>query len=279
MDPITAALVSALTAGLVSGVTKIGEGLVGDAYQALKTALGKKFGKKNKVTQAVKELESDPGSVRAQEALARSVREAGADRDQELLKLAKHLNRMVVNINQNAGDHAVQIGQGNTVSGVVAQNITGNVYNVAQGPTAPTAQDLLMRGVGLVRARSYNEAVTLLSQSLLAAPSGDGNYYLALAMLQGKRPKVLTYSQAVSIRGKLTSACALDSTKGFYWYFLALLEDDFFMENGFSDDVEKVEDLVQTGDQCRFARSFLAELLDHAPARGNEVYEYLLGKL
>ena len=279
MDPITAALVSALTAGLVSGVTKIGEGLVGDAYQALKTALGKKFGKKNKVTQAVKELESDPGSVRAQEVLARSVREAGADRDQELLKLAKHLNRMVVNINQNAGDHAVQIGQGNTVSGVVAQNITGNVYNVAQGPTAPTAQDLLMRGVGLVRARSYNEAVTLLSQSLLAAPSGDGNYYLALAMLQGKRPKVLTYSQAVSIRGKLTSACALDSTKGFYWYFLALLEDDFFMENGFSDDVEKVEDLVQTGDQCRFARSFLAELLDHAPARGNEVYEYLLGKL
>ena len=279
MDPITAALVSALTAGLVSGVTKIGEGLVGDAYQALKTALGKKFGKKYKVTQAVKELESDPGSVRAQEALARSVREAGADRDQELLKLAKHLNRMVVNINQNAGDHAVQIGQGNTVSGVVAQNITGNVYNVAQGPTAPTAQDLLMRGVGLVRARSYNEAVTLLSQSLLAAPSGDGNYYLALAMLQGKRPKVLTYSQAVSIRGKLTSACALDSTKGFYWYFLALLEDDFFMENGFSDDVEKVEDLVQTGDQCRFARSFLAELLDHAPARGNEVYEYLLGKL
>lgn len=279
MDLITTALVSALATGLVSGVTKIGESLIGDAYQALKTAISKKFGKKNKVVQAVKELESDPRSVRAQEALSRSMREAGADRDRELLQLAEHLIQTVININQSAGDHAIQIGQGNTISGVVAQKIEGNVYNVTRGPTAPTAQDLLIRGVELVRARSYGEAGTLLSQSLLATPSGDGNYYLALALLQGKRPRVLTYSQAVSIRAKLTSACALDSTKSCYWYFLALLEEDFFIDNGFSDDLDKVEDLVHTGDRCRFVRSFLAELLDHAPARGSEVYEYLLDKL
>ena len=83
MDPITAALVSALATGLVSGVTKIGEGLVGDAYQALKSALSRKFGKKSKVARAVKELETDPKSVRAQEALSNSVKEERADRDQE----------------------------------------------------------------------------------------------------------------------------------------------------------------------------------------------------
>jgi|GEM_PF-2436473 len=279
MDPITLALVSALSAGLVSGITKIGESLVGDAYKALKTALGRKFGKRSEVLKAVQGLESDPKSVRAQDALAGSVKSAKADQDRELLGLADRLSREVINLHQSAGDHAIQIGQGNRISGVVAQTFQGNYYNISQAPTAPTAQDLLMRGVQLVRSKSYNEAGILLSQSLLAAPSGDGNYYHALALLQGKRPKVLTYSLAVSARQKLASACALDATKGYYWYFLALLEDDFFIENGFSDDVEKINNLIETGDRCRFARSFMVELLEYAPAHGNEVYEYLLGKL
>ena len=163
----------------------------------------------------------------------------------------------------------------NNMSGVVAQNIQGNVYNVNQAPTAPTAQDLLMRGVQLVRARSYQEAATLLSQSLLAAPSGDGNYYHALALLNGKRPNVLTYSQAVSIRNKLKSACALDPSKGHYWYLRALVEYDFFLENGFSENVDEIEDLVETGDRCRYVRSFVAELLEHVPASDNEIHNYL----
>jgi len=279
MEPISMALIAALTAGLVSGVTKIGESLVGDAYQTLKAALGRKFGRKSKVLQAVRDLESDPGSVRAQQALSASITTETAGRDRELLELAERLRQSVINVNQSAGDRAIQFGQGNTVSGVVTQSFQGNYYNVTQGPTAPTAQDLLMRGVTLVRARSYSEAGTLLSQSLLAAPSGDGNYYLALALLHGKRPKSLTYSQAVAMRQKLNAACNLEAGKGWYWYLLALLEDDFFIENGFSEDVKLVNDLVNTGDDCRFVRAFVAELLEHAPAADNEVYNYLRGKL
>lgn len=275
MDPITLAIVSALSAGLVSGLTKIGESVVGDAYQALKTALGKRFGKKNKVLKAVKDLEADPGSIRTREALSRSVRDIEADRDRELLRLAENLNRTVINITQSAGDNAFQIGQADNISGVVSHSIQGNVYNIHQGPTAPTAQDLLMRGVQLVRGRSYKDAATLLAQSLIAAPSGDGNYYHALALLQGRRPRVLTYSQAVIIRSQLKSACALDSSKAHYWYLRALLEYDFFLDNGFSENVEEIEDLLNTGERCRYVRAFVTELLEHVPAPGNEVYDYL----
>lgn len=279
MDPITSAIVAALAGGLATGLTKIGESLVGDAYNALKAALSRKFGKKSKVLKAVSSLEADPGLIRAQEALSNSVKDARADQDWELLRLAADLSRAVININQNAGDNAVQIGQGNTISGVVAQSFHGNYYSINQGPIAPSAQDLLMRGVQLVRARSYSEAGTLLSQSLLVSPSGDGNYYHALALLQGKRPKVLTYSQAIAIRKKLVSACALDSSKGHYWYFRALVEYDFFLENGFSDGEEEIEDLVDTGDRCRFVRAFVLELLEQVPAPSNEVYRYLRQKL
>jgi len=276
MDPITLALVSALSAGLVSGLTKIGESVVGDAYNAIKTALVNRFGKNSKVSQAVKGLESNPKSRSAQETLARSLANKKAEQDQELLRLAQKLTQAV---SQHAGDHAIQIGQGNTISGIVAQSFQGTVYNVNQAPPAPTAQDLLLRGVQLVRAGSYYEAIALLNQSVLATPSGDGNYYLALAHLQGKRPKVQTYSLATTIRQKLTTACQLDPGKGHYWYFLALLEDDFFIENGFSDNGDKVDDLLDTGDRCPFIRSFTVELMNHAPAADNSVYEYLRQKL
>ncbi|HSG41544.1 MAG TPA: hypothetical protein VLA72_00165 [Anaerolineales bacterium] len=275
MDPISMALVSALTAGLVGGVTKIGESLVGDIYNALKSALSRKFGKKSRVVKSVRKLEADPGSDDAQNALSESIRESRADHDQELLQLAGQLSRMVIEVTQSAGDNAVQIGKADNMSGVIAQRIQGNVYNVHQGAQAPTAQALLMRGVGLVRARAYQEAATMLTQSLLAAPSGDGNYYLALALLQGKRPKILTYSQAVSIRQKLASACSLDSSKAHYWYLRALVEYDFFIENGFSDEISEIEDLLDAGDRCKRQRPFLAELLEHVPVYDNDVYEYL----
>ena len=67
----------------------------------------------------------------------------------------------------------------------------------------------------------------------------------------------------------------MDSSKAHYWYLRALLEYDFFLDNGFSENVEEIEDLLETGDRCRYVRSFVAELLEHVPAPGNEVYDYL----
>ncbi len=279
MDPITMALVAALSTGLVSGITRIGESLVGDTYNAIKTALSKKFGSNGKVLEAVKELETNPKSTGAQEALSKSLAEKGANRDPELTNLAQKLIQSVNQINQQAGNQAIQIGQGNTVSGVVAQSFRGTVYNVNQAPAAPTAQDLLMRGAQLVRARCYAEAIYPLNQSLMATPSADANYYLALASIQGQPPRILTFSQATTIRQKLELACMLDPGKAHYWYGRALVEYDFFIENGFSENINKVEDYLTAGDACRFNRPFIVELLNHVPAVDCPVYRYLQDKL
>lgn len=279
MDPITMALVAALSTGLVSGITKIGESLVGDTYNAIKTALSKRFGANGKVSQAVNGLESNPKSARAQEALSKSLAEKGADRDPELTSLAQKLIQTVNQINQQAGNQAIQIGQGNTVSGVVAQSFQGTVYNVTQAPALPTAQDFLMRGAQLVRAKCYTEAIYPLNQSLMATPSADANYYLALASMQGQPPRALTYTQATTIRQKLEMACMLGPGKGHYWYLRALVEYDFFIVNGFSENINTVEDYLTAGDACPFNRSFLVELLNHVPALDCPVYQYLRDKL
>lgn len=69
MDPITTAIVAALTAGAVSGLTEASKTVITDAYQALKGLLTKKFGASSQVVQAVDHLEAKPTLTARQQGL------------------------------------------------------------------------------------------------------------------------------------------------------------------------------------------------------------------
>ncbi len=130
MDPITAAIVAALAAGVVSGTTKVGEQVISDAYNQLKELLKKKFGAKSKVIAAVKELEANPKSAARKEVLKEEVTAVKADQDKDLVKLAqsllKNINALTggSQIIQTAiGDQNIQItGSSNTVTTGVQKN-------------------------------------------------------------------------------------------------------------------------------------------------------------
>ncbi len=91
MDPITVAIVAALTAGVASGITDVGKKAIVDGYEALKAALKRKFGTDSKVVQAVAAVESEPNFKPNQDALAGRLAAAQADQDQELLSIAQAL--------------------------------------------------------------------------------------------------------------------------------------------------------------------------------------------
>ena len=58
MDPVTfTAIVAALSAGVATGVGKVVESAVVDAYQGLKATLRRRFGDDGDVVQAVDKLE------------------------------------------------------------------------------------------------------------------------------------------------------------------------------------------------------------------------------
>jgi len=124
MDPITTAIVAALSAGAVSGATKVGEQAISEAYSKIKELLGKKFGAKSKVVKAVKELEANPKSAARKEVVKEEVAAVKADQDQELLKIAQSLLKNIkalpggTQIIQTAiGDQNIQIaGDSNTVN-------------------------------------------------------------------------------------------------------------------------------------------------------------------
>jgi len=124
MDPVTTAILAAVSAGAIAGVTKAGEQAIVDAYAKLKELLGKKFGAKSKVVKAVKDLEANPKSEARKAVMKEEVAAAKADQDKDLLQAALVLIKSVkalpggTQIIQTAmGDHDIQIaGDGNSVN-------------------------------------------------------------------------------------------------------------------------------------------------------------------
>ena len=91
MDPITAAIVAALVAGVAAGTTEMGKKVIVDAYEALKDAIKKKFGADSDLAEAVEKLEKKPDSTGRKETLKEEVEAAKAAADPQLQELAQAL--------------------------------------------------------------------------------------------------------------------------------------------------------------------------------------------
>jgi hypothetical protein len=123
MDPITTAILAAITAGAIAGITKVGEQVVVVAYGKLKEMIKEKFGARSKLVNAVKELEANPKSAARKEVVKEEVAAARADQDKDLIQAAQALIKTVkalpggTQIIQTAiGDQNIQIsGDRNTV--------------------------------------------------------------------------------------------------------------------------------------------------------------------
>ena len=124
MDPVTTAIVAAIAAGAVSGVTKVGEQIILDAYGKLKELLKTKFGARSKVVKAVKDLEVNPKSAARRGVVKEEVVAAKADKDTDLLKLAQQILKAINAkpggeqiIQTVIGDQDIQVsGNGNVIS-------------------------------------------------------------------------------------------------------------------------------------------------------------------
>lgn len=130
MDPITSAILAAISAGTVTGFTKVGEQVISDAYGKLKELLGKKFGAKSKVVKAVEGLEANPKSEARKAVLKEEVITAKADKDADLLKAAQALLKVIKAkpggeqiIQMAIGDQNIQVaGNANVVNVGVPKN-------------------------------------------------------------------------------------------------------------------------------------------------------------
>ena len=118
MDPISVALIAA--------VTKLAESGIQDAYEGLKKLIVKKFGGRHALTKAVQDLETKPASAGRRETLQEEVTASKAAGDEELLAAANALLEQLKKLPGGqqlvqqtvTGDHNIFSGSGNVnVSG------------------------------------------------------------------------------------------------------------------------------------------------------------------
>lgn len=114
MDPITTAIVAALSAGALSGLTETSKTAITDAYARLKTLLTKKFGSESDVVHAVNEVEAKPDSAGRQATLQEEVAAVKVDQDQEVLQTAQVLLQLLQAIPEG-GQH-VQTATGSYIA-------------------------------------------------------------------------------------------------------------------------------------------------------------------
>ena len=114
MDPITAAIVAAVSAGAIGGLTEASKTAITDAYRQLKALLTKKFGDESDVVHAVNEVEAKPDSAGRKATLQEEVAAIKADQDPEVLHAAQALLH-VLQMSPEGGQH-VQTATGSYIA-------------------------------------------------------------------------------------------------------------------------------------------------------------------
>jgi hypothetical protein len=114
MEPVTNAIIAALSAGASSATTEVAKKAIADGYEGLKDLLKKKFGIGSDVVAAVDNLESKPDSDGRQKVLEDEVAAAGAPADAELVRVAIALLEQIRTL--PGGTQHVQIAQGTGIA-------------------------------------------------------------------------------------------------------------------------------------------------------------------
>jgi hypothetical protein len=108
MDPITTAIITALSTGAIAGLTDTAKAAITESYNKLKGLLTSKHGADSEVVQAIDKLEAKPESQGRKEALAEEIDAVRAEQDKEILAAAKQVLTLVQPQQAGMGKFTVQ---------------------------------------------------------------------------------------------------------------------------------------------------------------------------
>lgn len=136
-----------------------------------------------------------------------------------------------------------------------------NIENLHFTPST-TGQELLDRGLQLLSQRNYQQATSVLDDAIKTDPSlSDAHYYLAIALLGGKKPRKVDEWTIRDIEEKLNIAIRKDSKPSRCYVLWAIIKHGFYAMNEFLENPPTSAQLFNLGEsiQAKDAR----EILDH----------------
>ncbi|MEG3844144.1 hypothetical protein [Microcoleus sp. herbarium14] len=151
--------------------------------------------------------------------------------------------------------------------------------NVEAQPS-PDPDVLLNQGIKLLQAKSYQQSINFFNDAIKANPSiAYVYYYLALALLRGRRPKILKRSEIEEIDQLLATASAMGDFDATVYWFRALVRDDYYGGNRMncpSPSIASILEFIRPG-ETNIDR--LRALLVKLPMTGNQMYMELVNQI
>jgi len=112
----------------------------------------------------------------------------------------------------------------------------------------------------------YDVASKYFAKAIEQIPDySDAYYYYALALLKGKRPKVLTLTEIKKVEDYLNAAIQIDDSKSRYYYLWALLKHDYFIKNGLRVSPPTFEELIGEANSKPYDKSDIEKMLQRVP--------------
>lgn len=123
-DPVTAAVLAAISAMALTGGNEVAKRAVGDAYEALKGLLKRKLGG-GEAVEAVEKLEKSPDSAGRKQIVSEELAAAKVDDDAELVAAAEQVMMKVRELEPGQRQHVMQ-----AVGSYIAQADRGGIAKV-----------------------------------------------------------------------------------------------------------------------------------------------------
>lgn len=154
-------------------------------------------------------------------------------------------------------------------------------FNVNIQNPSPNPIILLNQGIKLLEVKSYQQAIDAFKAVIgIDCSISDTYYYLAIAILKGRRPKLLKRNEVEEIDQLLNAATEMGDSDGTVQWFRALVRDDYYNGNRITKyPPPSVIDIVKTALSCNVNISRLLALLAKLPMSDNQLYVTLVEQL
>lgn len=131
-------------------------------------------------------------------------------------------------------------------------------------------------GVCYLELKLFDRALRFFEKALDEMPeSAKIYYYYALALLNGKRPKVHTFSEIKKIEDYINSAIDLDDTKAEYHYLLALIKYDFYVTNGLRQQPPTYTELIALSREKEHNKKEIDKMITYSGIKDDHVINML----
>lgn len=165
-----------------------------------------------------------------------------------------------------------------TLSRMSKDEVKGRLNELRRAMQEVTAdwETHLYVGLLYLRLRLFAEAQSYFERAVKLSPeSAAAHYYLALALVGGKRPKYLSPDDCAQVEHHLTVAAQIDPEDSKYFYLLAIIKYDFYFTNGLRSRSPSYDELLRQARQKLYDRGEMERLLEIVVVHDRELVAIL----